>query len=107
MPDTPVLWSMDERGVAHVILNRPAVNNAYDGGMIDGLHAAMDALSGEAGLRVVVMLYDREGRIIGTGAGYGSAGSLAPGATTIFDVQCAMLADAPIAYYDYMVQSDS
>jgi len=60
-----------------------------------------------SGLRVVVMLYDREGRIIGTGAGYGSAGSLAPGATTIFDVQCAMLADAPIAYYDYMVQSDS
>ena len=55
MSDTPVLWSMDQRGVAHVVLNRPAVNNAYDGGMIDGLHAAMDALSGEPGLRVVVI----------------------------------------------------
>lgn len=55
MSETPVLWSMDERGVAHVILNRPTVNNAYDGGMIDGLHEAMDALSGEPKLRVVVV----------------------------------------------------
>lgn len=55
MSDTPVLWSLDARGVARITLNRPAVNNAYDGGMIEGLHAAMDALSAETALRVAVI----------------------------------------------------
>lgn len=32
------------RGLATVTLNRPAVNNAYDGDMIAGLHEAMDAV---------------------------------------------------------------
>lgn len=54
MPD-PVLWSLDDRGVARLILNRPEVNNAYDGAMIEGLHSAMDALAGEAGVRAVVI----------------------------------------------------
>ena len=27
----PVLWSVDERGVARVTLNRPEVYNAYNG----------------------------------------------------------------------------
>jgi enoyl-CoA hydratase/carnithine racemase len=40
----PVLWSVDARGVATVTLNRPEVNNAYNGAMIDGLLAALDAL---------------------------------------------------------------
>ena len=53
--EKPVLWSVDARGVATVVLNRPHVNNAYDGAMIDGLHAAMDALQQHAGLRVVVL----------------------------------------------------
>lgn len=51
----PVFWSIDSRGVARVTLNRPEVNNAYDGAMIEGLHAAMDALGGEPGLRAVVI----------------------------------------------------
>ncbi|SDR26654.1 methylglutaconyl-CoA hydratase [Rhizobiales bacterium GAS191] len=51
----PVLWSIDERGVAHVILNRPEVNNAYDGALIDGLLAAIDALGAVPGLRAVVI----------------------------------------------------
>ena len=55
MSEKPVLWSVDARGVATVVLNRPHVNNAYDGAMIDGLHAAMDALQQHAGLRVVVL----------------------------------------------------
>jgi methylglutaconyl-CoA hydratase len=38
------LWSIDERGVASVILNRPEVNNAYDGGLVDGLLRATAAL---------------------------------------------------------------
>lgn len=55
MSDEPVLWNLDARGVATVTLNRPRVNNAYNGAMIQGLHAAMDALGREAGLRVVVL----------------------------------------------------
>ena len=31
MTANPVLWTLDERGVATVTLNRPEVNNAYDG----------------------------------------------------------------------------
>jgi methylglutaconyl-CoA hydratase len=52
---SPVLWSTDTRGVAAVTLNRPEVNNAYDGATIEGLLAAMDALGAQPGLRVVVL----------------------------------------------------
>jgi methylglutaconyl-CoA hydratase len=51
----PVLWHVDERGVASLTLNRPEVNNAYDGGLIDGLLAAMDALARVDRLRAVVI----------------------------------------------------
>ena len=44
MPASPVLWTLDERGVATVTLNRPEVNNAYDGALIAGVLAAMDEL---------------------------------------------------------------
>jgi len=50
-----VLWNVDRRGVATVTLNRPQVNNAYDGDLIAGLHAAMDALGRERALRIVVL----------------------------------------------------
>jgi methylglutaconyl-CoA hydratase len=53
--EKPVLWSVDARGVATVTLNRPHVNNAYDGAMIGGLHDAIDALEKVAALRVVVL----------------------------------------------------
>jgi enoyl-CoA hydratase/carnithine racemase len=46
MPANPVLWNLDERGVATVTLNRPEVNNAYDAGLIHGVLAAMDDLGG-------------------------------------------------------------
>ena len=51
----PVLWDIDARGVATVTLNRPEVNNAYDGAMIEGLLAALDALGGAKDLRAVVL----------------------------------------------------
>src|SRR3954454_533845 len=51
----PVLWDVDARGVATVTLNRPEVNNAYDGAMIEGLLAALDALGAAPGLRAVVL----------------------------------------------------
>jgi methylglutaconyl-CoA hydratase len=51
----PVLWDIDARAVATVTLNRPEVNNAYNGAMIDGLNAALDALGQAKGLRAVVL----------------------------------------------------
>jgi methylglutaconyl-CoA hydratase len=51
----PVLWEVDTRGVATVTLNRPEVNNAYNGDLIQGLLTALDALSGETSLRAVVV----------------------------------------------------
>ncbi len=55
MSSNTVLWSVDRRGVATVTLNRPEVNNAYNGDLIQGLHDAMDALGKESGLRIVVL----------------------------------------------------
>jgi methylglutaconyl-CoA hydratase len=51
----PVLWKVDERGVASLVLNRPEVNNAYDGALIEGLLAALDALGQVERLRAVVI----------------------------------------------------
>jgi len=55
MSDAAVVRHVDSRGVATVTLNRPAVNNAYNAELIDGLHAALDALAAESSLRVVVV----------------------------------------------------
>ena len=51
----PVLWDLDQRGVATVTLNRPEVNNAYDAGLINGVLAAMAELGKRPSLRVVVL----------------------------------------------------
>jgi methylglutaconyl-CoA hydratase len=50
----PVLWSVDERGVARVTLNRPDVYNAYNDELIAALLKAYDALGRER-LRAVVI----------------------------------------------------
>jgi methylglutaconyl-CoA hydratase len=55
MSANPVLWSLDERGVATVTLNRPEVNNAYDSGLIQGVLSAIDDLGNKPNLRVVVL----------------------------------------------------
>ncbi len=55
MSESPVLHDIDARGVATVTLNRPAVNNAYNGDLLDGVLAAMASLGQEAHLRVVVL----------------------------------------------------
>jgi methylglutaconyl-CoA hydratase len=55
MTASPILWDLDERGVATVTLNRPAVNNAYDGSLIDGLLSAMNELAGQPTLRTLVL----------------------------------------------------
>ncbi|MFZ3350781.1 MAG: enoyl-CoA hydratase-related protein [Xanthobacteraceae bacterium] len=51
----PVLLDIDGRGVAHVVLNRPERNNAYDGELIRALLAALDALDRAKGLRAVII----------------------------------------------------
>jgi methylglutaconyl-CoA hydratase len=50
----PVIWRVDERGVAYVTLNRPQVYNAYNGDLIAALLAAFDKLSREP-LRIAVI----------------------------------------------------
>ena len=55
MNASPVLWELDERGVATVTLNRPKVNNAYNAELVQGVLAAMDALGVQGALRVVVL----------------------------------------------------
>lgn len=55
MSKPTVLRSVDSRGVATLTLNRPEVNNAYDGELIEELHKAMDELGGHSGLRLVVL----------------------------------------------------
>ena len=46
-PTDPVLWRVDERGVAYVTLNRPEIYNAYNGELIAALLIAFDRLSRE------------------------------------------------------------
>lgn len=50
----PVLWRVDERGVAYVTLNRPGVYNAYNGELIAALLVAFDELGREP-LRLAVI----------------------------------------------------
>jgi methylglutaconyl-CoA hydratase len=51
----PVLWSVDARGIATVTLNRPEVNNAYNGALIEGVLKALDALGGHKSVRAVML----------------------------------------------------
>ena len=55
MANDTVLCAIDARGVAAVTLNRPRVNNAYDGALIDALIATFGRLADDPALRVVVL----------------------------------------------------
>jgi methylglutaconyl-CoA hydratase len=55
MSEPVVLCEVDRRGIATVTLNRPAVNNAYDGAMIAGFAEALDRLRGDDKVRLVVL----------------------------------------------------
>ena len=50
-----VVWTLDERGVATVTLNRPGANNAYNDALISALLSAMDELAIQPVLRAVVL----------------------------------------------------
>jgi methylglutaconyl-CoA hydratase len=56
-PDStaPILLDIDGRGIAHLALNRPERNNAYDGNLIQALLVALDTLDRTKGLRAVVI----------------------------------------------------
>jgi methylglutaconyl-CoA hydratase len=51
----PVLVDIDRRGVATVRLNRPEVNNAYDGALIAALAGGLERLAATPGIRLVVL----------------------------------------------------
>jgi methylglutaconyl-CoA hydratase len=51
----PVLVDIDRRGVATVTLNRPEVNNAYDGALVAALAGGLRRLAATAGMRLVVL----------------------------------------------------
>jgi methylglutaconyl-CoA hydratase len=55
MAEGIVLSAVDGRGVATVTLNRPEVRNAYDGALIDGLIGALEVLSKDPRVRVLVL----------------------------------------------------
>jgi methylglutaconyl-CoA hydratase len=55
MTDPVILVATDSRGVATVTLNRPSVNNAYDGALIDALAGGLARLAGDPALRLVVL----------------------------------------------------
>jgi methylglutaconyl-CoA hydratase len=55
MTEKAVLSEVDDRGIASVTLNRPAVHNAYDGALVDQLGAALEALGRDPQVRVVVL----------------------------------------------------
>jgi methylglutaconyl-CoA hydratase len=52
---SPVMADLDARGVGSVTLNRPAVGNAYDEALIQGLLTALDSLGAQPELRVVLL----------------------------------------------------
>jgi methylglutaconyl-CoA hydratase len=55
MTDPVLLVDIDRRGIATVTLNRPDVNNAYDGALIDALAQGLERLAATAGIRLVVL----------------------------------------------------
>jgi methylglutaconyl-CoA hydratase len=50
-----VLTTLDARGIAHVTLNRPEANNAYDGAMLEALCAAVARAASDPAIRLVVI----------------------------------------------------
>lgn len=55
MSDALVLTEIDRRGVATVTINRPHVNNAYNGEMIQGLLDAFGTLGSDDRVRLVLI----------------------------------------------------
>lgn len=55
MAESPVLIDVDPRGVVQVTLNRPQVNNAYNGELIDALLCALDGFGAIRNARALLL----------------------------------------------------
>ena len=55
MAEPVVLSHVDTRGIAHVTLNRPHVNNAYDANLVQSLLDAFAALGSDSRVRLIVL----------------------------------------------------
>lgn len=55
MSEPVVLTEIDARGVATVRLNRPEVNNAYNGDMVAAMSEGLEALGSDGAVRVIVI----------------------------------------------------
>lgn len=51
----PLDVQVDGRGIARLVLNRPALHNALDAGLMDALSAAAKALGADPAVRVVIL----------------------------------------------------
>jgi methylglutaconyl-CoA hydratase len=73
--DPPVLITTDARGVAAVTLNRPQVNNAYDGALLAALQDGVARLAADAAVRAIVIR--GQGRHFQAGADLGWLAAMA------------------------------
>lgn len=55
MTESVVLSELDGRGVATVTINRPAVNNAYNGTVIEGLAQVFAGLAANPAVRIAIL----------------------------------------------------
>lgn len=53
--ETPVLLSVDDRGIAHLTLNRPGVSNGLDVPLLKSLHESVLAIHGNPDVKVVLL----------------------------------------------------
>ena len=68
MAEEPILWEVDQRGVARVTLNRPEIHNAFNDAVIAGLTERFRALEADDAVRLVV--------ITGAGKSFSAGGDL-------------------------------
>src|SRR5262245_26999480 len=78
MSNPPLLSSVDPRGVASIVLNRPEVGNAYNGDLIEALVAALARLADQPALRA--LLLSGNGRHFQAGADLNWVRAIAGGA---------------------------
>ncbi|WP_424813891.1 enoyl-CoA hydratase-related protein [Roseococcus sp. YIM B11640] len=55
MTESPVLMSVDARGIATATLNRPALGNAYNGEMLDAIIEGLPKLAADPAIRGLVI----------------------------------------------------
>jgi methylglutaconyl-CoA hydratase len=54
-PDSPLLRSLDSRGIATLVFNRPAKGNSYDQALLAALYDEIGRLGADAAVRAIVL----------------------------------------------------